>query len=272
MRYPEWLRVDPDNFDLSSIDTRDKRGPDGSKMQREVAEHIHRVNIESLKTLQYQMWAEHKHKLLVVFQALDTGGKDGAIRKTFGELNPQGVRTQAFKRPTQMELDHDFLWRAHLHTPYAGHIQVFNRSHYEDVLVVRVHDLVPERRWRRRFEHIRNFEEMLADEGTMILKFFLHISKDEQKARLQERLDDPQKHWKFERGDLEERARWDDYQEAFQEALVETSRDYAPWYVIPADRKWYRDFALSTTVNSLMKSVSMKWPDAEEGLDQIVID
>ena len=272
MQYPEWLRVDPDSFDLSSIDTRDKRGPDGQKVDREVAEATHAENLEVLKALQYKMWAQGKHKLLVVLQALDTGGKDGAIRKTFGVLNPQGVRTQPFKRPTEEELDHDYLWRVHKHTPAAGMIQVFNRSHYEDVLVVRVHNIVPEDRWRKRYRHIRDFEQLLADEGTMILKIMLHISKDEQRDRLQERLDDPQRHWKFDPGDLKERARWDDYMAAFQEALVQTSRAHAPWYVIPADRKWFRNFALSTLVRQTLEAAPLDWPEPAEGLDQIVIE
>ncbi len=267
-----WLYVDPTDFDLASIDTSSRRGPDGEKMDRERAEQLHDENIEALKALQYQMWAEGKHRLLVVLQALDTGGKDGAIRKTFGPLNPQGVKTQAFKRPTAKELSHDFLWRIHEHTPAKGQIQVFNRSHYEDVLVVRVHNIVPEERWRRRYEHIRHFEKLLADEGTMVLKVMLHISKDEQKERLQARLDDPSRHWKFDPGDLKERARWQDYQAAFQEALTETSRPHAPWYVIPADRKWFRNYALSTIVRGTLESVSMRWPEPAEGLHDIVIE
>ena len=199
-------------------------------------------------------------------------GKDGAIRKTFGPLNPQGVRTQAFKRPTQLELEHDFLWRVHPHTPRAGHIQIFNRSHYEDVLVVRVHGLVPEERWRARYAHIRNFERLLVDEGTHVMKFMRHISQDEQKERLRSRLDDPEKHWKFDPNDLRERARWDEYMAAYQEALVETSTAWAPWYVIPADRKWFRNYCISTLVRSLLESLEMRWPEPAEGLDQIVID
>lgn len=271
MEYPQWLRVDPDDFDLTAISSRSKRGPDGEKMERDVAEAAHRANIKALDALQFKMWAEHKHKLLVVLQALDSGGKDGAIRNTFGPLNPQGVKTQAFKRPTENEIQHDFLWRIHQHTPRSGHIQIFNRSHYEDVLVVRVHNIVPEERWRRRYEHIRSFEKLLADEGTMVLKLMLHISRDEQKARLQERLDDPERHWKFDPSDLRERAKWDDYQLAFQDALSETSRPWAPWYVIPADRKWFRNFAISTIVRQTLESVPMKWPEPAEGLHEIVI-
>lgn len=272
MHYPQWLRVDPKNFDLSAINTRSKRGPEGEKLARDVAEQVHRDNVRCLDELQFKMWAEHKQRILVVLQAMDTGGKDGAIRKTFGPLNPQGVRTHAFKRPSDMELQRDFLWRIHQVTPRSGHIKVFNRSHYEDVLVVRVHNIVPEEKWRKRYDHIRNFEKLLADEGTTILKFMLHISKDEQKERLQERLDDHDRHWKFDPSDLRERKLWDDYQEAFQEALVQTSRPWAPWYVIPADRKWFRNFAISTILRQTMEALPLKWPEPAPGLDKVVID
>jgi PPK2 family polyphosphate:nucleotide phosphotransferase len=271
MQYPDWLRVDPEHFRLDEIKTRTKAGPGGIKLVREAAERAHADNIDALKALQYKMWAQGVHKLLVVLQALDTGGKDGAIRKTFGPLNPQGVKTVAFKRPTDEELAHDYLWRVHEHTPAAGKIQIFNRSHYEDVLVVRVHNYVPESRWRKRYKHIRDFEEMLADEGTMILKFMLHISKEEQRERLQQRLDDPERHWKFDKGDLKERALWDDYQAAFQELLTQTSRPHAPWYVIPADRKWYRNLCISTIVRQTLESAELEWPEPQEGLDQVVI-
>lgn len=272
MTYPEWLRVDPDGFRLADIETRTKIGPDGDKLDRDYAEMVHFENLEALRDLQFLMYAEHKRSLLVVLQAMDTGGKDGAIRKTFGALNPQGVRTKAFKKPTATEMSHDFLWRCHQHAPGDGHIQIFNRSHYEDVLVVRVHSLVPEEKWRGRYEHIRNFERLLADEGTTILKFMLHISKDEQKERLEERLADPERHWKFAKADLDERKLWDDYQAAYEEALVETSTEYAPWYVIPADRKWFRNYCISTITRQHMESLGMEYPAPEEGLEHIVVE
>ena len=271
MHYPHWLRVEPRTFQLREHPTRSKVIADGTEIARSDAERIHGENIKALDELQYKMWAEHKHKLLIVLQALDTGGKDGAIRKTFGPLNPQGVRTHAFKKPTEHERDHDFLWRVHQHAPKAGHIQIFNRSHYEDVLVVRVHDLVPEHQWRKRYEHIRNFEKLLYDEGTMVMKFMLHISKDEQKERLQKRLDNPEKHWKFDPNDLKERGHWDEYMDAFQDALIETSTPYAPWYVIPADRKWFRNYCISTLVRELLESVEMNWPEPAAGLSDIEI-
>ncbi len=222
--------------------------------------------------MQHLLWADDRHKLLVVIQAMDTGGKDGAIRKVFEGVNPQGVWVANFKAPTKEELAHDYLWRVHEHTPGNGEITVFNRSHYEDVLVVRVLDLVPEEVWRRRYGHIRAFEQMLADEGTTIVKFYLHISKGEQAERLQARLDDPTKRWKFNAGDLEHRELWDAYQRAFEEAITETTTEAAPWYVVPANRKWYRDIVIAETLVSTLQSLDLHYPEPEEGLDDIVID
>ncbi len=271
-KYPKWHRVDPDNFDLSSIDTSMKLDPDGKKISREDAEAIYAENIEAIKTLQFKMWAEKKTSLLVVFQAMDTGGKDGAIRKCFGPLNPQGVETQAFKVPTDEEASHDFLWRVQKHSPAKGMIQIYNRSHYEDVLVVRVHNYKPEAVWRKNYTHINNYEDLLADSNTVILKFMLNISLDEQKERLQERLDDETRHWKFSSNDLKERKLWPKYMEAFEEALIQTSKKHAPWFVIPADRKWYRNYAITTIVRETMESIEMSWPVAEKGLSDIEID
>lgn len=225
-----------------------------------------------LEELQEVLYAEGKHKLLIVFQAMDTAGKDSSIRYIFDRTNPQGVKVASFKKPTGEELAHDYLWRVHKHTPAAGHITIFNRSHYEDVLVVRVHDLVPEKRWRKRYEHIRNFEELLVDEGTTVLKFFLHISKEEQKERLQDRLDKPHKNWKFAKGDLAERKLWDDYTAAYEEAMSQTSTKGAPWYVIPANRKWYRNLVISEILVDTLEKLKMEYPPAEDGLDGIVIE
>ena len=185
-----------------------------------------------LEALQECLYAEGKHRILVVLQAMDTGGKDGTIRHVFDGTNPQGVKVASFKRPTSIELAHDYLWRVHPHTPGNGEIVIFNRSHYEDVLVVRVHDLVPPEVWERRYDQINAFEQRLAEEGTTILKFFLHISKDEQRKRLQARLDEPTKHWKFSRADLAEREHWSAYEEAYEAVLSKTSTAWAPWYVI----------------------------------------
>jgi len=227
--------------------------------------------IERLEALQELLYAEHRHRLLIVLQAMDTGGKDGVIRRVFEGVNPQGVRVANFKAPTPEELDHDYLWRVHKHTPARGEIVIFNRSHYEDVLVVRVHGLVPEEVWQRRYEHINHFERLLVDEGTTILKFFLHISKEEQKRRLQARLDDPTKHWKFNLKDLEERQRWDDYMAAYEDVLNKTSTHYAPWYVIPADKKWYRDYCIARILVQTLEDFNMQYPRLEQDPKSIVI-
>jgi len=263
-------RVPPDsNIDLGAIDANDKALFAGSK--KEGRAYLAELN-ERLEHLQELMYAEGKHKLLVVLQAMDTGGKDGTIRHVFEGVNPQGVTVASFKKPTPEELAHDYLWRIHKHTPASGQIAVFNRSHYEDVLVVRVHELVTTARWSKRYDHIRNFEQMLADEGTTILKFYLHIDLDEQKERLQERLDTPEKHWKFAEGDLAERARWNDYMDAYEEMLQRTSTETAPWYVIPANRKWYRNILISEILISSLEALDMAYPEPEEGLEDITIE
>jgi PPK2 family polyphosphate:nucleotide phosphotransferase len=226
---------------------------------------------KELEALQELMYAEHKHKLLIVLQAMDTGGKDGTIRRVFDGVNPQGVDVASFKAPTPVELDHDYLWRIHPHAPGKGKITIFNRSHYEDVLVVRVRNFVPEAVWSRRYQHICDFERMLADEGTTILKFFLHISKDEQKERLQARLDDPTKHWKFNVGDLAERELWDDYMRAYQDAINKTSTAWAPWYVVPSNKKWYRDWVISSVIVNALKGMKMRYPEQTEDLSKVVI-
>jgi PPK2 family polyphosphate:nucleotide phosphotransferase len=208
----------------------------------------------------------------MVLQAMDTGGKDSTIRHVFDGVNPQGVKVANFKRPTREELAHDYLWRIHRHTPARGKIVVFNRSHYEDVLVVRVHNLVPPEIWKRRYDHINAFERMLVDEGTTILKFYLHISKEEQRERLQARLDRPHKRWKFNRGDLKERALWDDYMAAYEAMLSKTSTDWAPWYIIPSDRKWYRNLVIATILVQTLQGLDMQYPASADDLDGIVIE
>lgn len=238
---------------------------------RKAGKKAHKELNARLELLQEQLYAQGTHRLLIVLQATDTGGKDGTIRRVFEGVNPQGVEVASFKRPTPEELAHDYLWRVHQHVPGDGRITIFNRSHYEDVLVVRVHDLVAEERWSKRYEHIRNFEQMLVDEGTTILKFFLHISKEEQRKRLQARLDVPEKNWKFSKGDLAERQRWDDYLDAYEAALTRTSTDHAPWYAVPADRKWFRNLVISQALVDTLSSLDMAYPAPEEGLDEIVV-
>jgi len=215
---------------------------------------------QDLADLQELLYAEHKHKVLVVLQGMDTSGKDGTIANVFGMVNPQGTKVANFKVPTPKELDHDYLWRIHPHTPGKGEIVVFNRSHYEDVLVVRVHELVPKSVWKKRYDHINAFERLLTDEGTTILKFFLHISKQAQAERFLARLDRPNKRWKFNPGDLAEREYWDDYTAAYEEMLSRTSTPWAPWYVVPSDRKWYRNLAVATLVRETIKNLDMNFP------------
>ncbi len=241
--------------------------PGGKEATRTATVELH----EDLVQLQGRLWAEHRWALLVVFQAIDAGGKDGAIRHAFSGLNPAGVRVSSFKKPTETELAHDFLWRVHAECPDRGEIGVFNRSHYEDVLVTRVHGLIDEATWTRRYGQIRDFEAHLAAEGTVIAKFFLHVSKEEQRKRLQDRIDSPDERWKFSEGDLPERERWDAYQEAFADAVAATSTGVAPWYVVPANHKWYRDWAVTTTLHGVLSRLDPQYPPARPGIEGLVV-
>ena len=250
---------------LSSIDP-DETGDGQIDKKGEGEKELDRLTDE-LEVLQELLYAEHKHKLLIVLQGMDTSGKDGAIRHVFEGVNPQGVRVAGFKVPTAEELDHDYLWRIHKQTPGRGEIVIFNRSHYEDVLVVRVHELVPPAVWQKRYDHIRQFEQLLADEGTTILKFFLHISKKEQKERLLDRLKEPDKRWKFNPGDLKERDLWNEYTQAYEDAINQTSTKSAPWYVVPSDRKWYRNLVIATVLVDTLKKLNPQPPEALEGID-----
>jgi len=247
--------ISPDEIDLWN---------EGKKKAKKKTKKMRKELID----LQRLFYAEGKHKLLIVLQAMDAGGKDGTIRSIFKGVNPQGVKVTNFKVPTDEELGHDYLWRIHQHTPKNGEIAIFNRSHYEDVLVVRVHDLAPEARWRKRYQHIREFERLLADEGTTILKFFVHISPDEQKERFMERIEMKKKQWKFNPGDIQERTHWKDYMNAFQEAIRETSTSYAPWFVIPANRNWYRDFVVTSIITNTLKNLDMQYPNPVEDIAQ----
>ncbi len=261
-------RVEPDTIvDLSAIDP----GDSGDWTKATAKARVRELNTE-LESLQELLYAEGRHKVLIVLQAMDTGGKDGTIRHVFDGVNPQGVKVASFKKPTEQELAHDYLWRVHPHVPGRGEIVIFNRSHYEDVLVVRVHSLVAEEIWSRRYGHINDFERMLADEGVTIIKFFLHISPEEQAERLRARRDTPEKQWKFSSGDLAKRARWDDYRTAFEAMLSKTSTLWAPWHVVPADRKWYRNLVVSEVVVAALRSLKMAYPEPEPGLEDIVIE
>jgi PPK2 family polyphosphate:nucleotide phosphotransferase len=214
---------------------------------------------EELFDLQDLLWGARRHSVLVILQGRDSAGKDGAIKHVAGFLNPRGVHVTSFGAPTPEELEHDFLWRIHQQTPRRGEFAIFNRSHYEDVLVVRVHDLAPKALWKERFGHIRDFEELLAEHGTIILKFFLHISKDEQKKRLLKREEDARKAWKLNAGDWEDRERWDDYTEAYEEALSRTSTKLAPWHIVPSDAKWYRNLVVARAIVEALRPHRRAW-------------
>lgn len=252
------------HFRLSEIDPDLKPWKNKSKLKEEIEK-----NIEKICELQDRLYAERKQALLVVLQAIDAGGKDGTIRRVFGPVNPQGCLVTSFKAPTASELAHDFLWRIHQAAPPKGYIGVFNRSHYEDVLIVRVHDQIDRKECVRRYRHINDFERLLSESGTRVVKFFLYISKEEQKARFQERLDVPSKNWKFAKGDLEERKLWDRYMEQYSEVLGETSKESAPWYVVPANSNTCRDWIVSTVVRKTLEEMDPHYPAPEEGLDRI---
>jgi PPK2 family polyphosphate:nucleotide phosphotransferase len=230
------------------------------------------LGLARLADLQDRLWAEGKHRVLVVLQGMDASGKDGTVKHVMSAFNPMGCFVTSFKVPTPTEAAHDYLWRVHDRVPGNGEIAIFNRSHYEDVLVVRVHDYVPKKVWSRRFDHINAFERLLADEGTTILKFFLLIDRDEQKARLQSRIDDPKKNWKFKLGDLAERKLWDDYLAAYEDVLNRCSTDQAPWYVIPANRNWFRNLAIADILAATLEELDPRYPDPTEDLSQVVID
>ena len=259
------------------LDTRvrlDKLDPEDSgehKKGKQLDAMLEKIRLE-MDRLQELLYAERKHKVLIVLQAMDTAGKDGTISHVFEGMNPQGVKVASFKAPTTEELDHDFLWRVHKQVPGKGEIVIFNRSHYEDVLVVRVHNLITRDVWLRRYKEINNFEHMLANEGTTILKFFLHITPDEQKQRLQDRLDDPAKHWKFSAADLDERKLWPDYMKAYEDAITATNTAWAPWYIVPANKKWYRNLVVASTIMAALQTFDMHYPESTFDASKIVIE
>ena len=239
------------------------RDPDAARVfgwERAAAEAVTADNLRRLGELQMKMYADARHALLVVLQAIDGGGKDSTIRRVFGAFNPQGCNVVAFKAPSSEELSRDFLWRVHRHVPSRGSVTAFNRSHYEDVLVARVDSLVPKTVWERRYAQINDFERMLADSGTRVVKIFLHISPKEQKLRFEERLASREKQWKFDPADLDKRKRWVAYRQAFEAALGRCSTAHAPWYAIPADRKWFRDLAVSQILRQELESLPLEWP------------
>jgi PPK2 family polyphosphate:nucleotide phosphotransferase len=263
-----WVVGPGERFSFADRDPRATDGAPGGK--KPTSAKLPKL-ARKLAGLQDRLYAESSQALLVVLQAMDAGGKDGTVKHVFGGVNPQGVSVTSFKVPTPEELAHDFLWRIHANVPRHGYIGIFNRSHYEDVLVARVHELVPEKVWRRRYGHINHFEALLNDAGVRVVKLCLHISREEQAERLQARLDDPTKRWKFNPGDLAERERWDDYLAAYEEAIRETSTEHAPWYVVPADRKWFRNWAVSRIVLETLADMDPQYPPPAEGLDGITV-
>jgi PPK2 family polyphosphate:nucleotide phosphotransferase len=266
MDYSKHFFIPPETkVDLSAIDP-DFKGKHESKSS---SEDETAKDVAKLGELQYLMYAENQRSLLVCLQGLDAAGKDGTIRHVLGAMNPQGARVHAFKVPSPLEASHDFLWRAHEQVPARGEVVVFNRSHYEDVLVVRVHGLVPKSVWSGRYERINDFEKNLVENGTHILKFFLHISEDEQLRRFKARLDDPNRHWKISEADYTERTFWPAYTKAYEAVLSRTSTKAAPWFVIPANHKWFRNLAIASIIVETLESLGMKTPASTVDLDDI---
>jgi PPK2 family polyphosphate:nucleotide phosphotransferase len=266
----ERYRIRPGSMvDLARIDPREKVAFD--YLTKSSSQNVLATMNRELSELQRLLWSDGDQALLVVLQAMDTGGKDGTIRKVFSGVNPQGVDVHGFGVPGPHEAAHDYLWRVHRRTPARGRIGVFNRSHYEDVLVVRVNNLVPESVWSKRYKQIRDFEEMLCDEGTTIVKIMLNISKAEQKERLQARLDDPSKNYKFNPSDLSSREKWDEYMVAYDDAISLTSADRAPWYIVPSDRKWYRNLVVSQILIDTIRDMGIAYPVTEFDLAGIII-
>lgn len=266
MEYSRSFRVKPGKkVDLDNLGADFK--PDN--LDRKEVEQQFGSLTEKLRDLQHLMYAEDKRSLLVVLQGRDAAGKDGTIRQVFGPINPQGCRVTSFKVPSKIEAAHDFLWRYHVAAPRRGVVGIFNRSHYEDVLVVRVHDLVPKKVWSKRYDHINAFEKLLADNGTLVLKFYLHIDREEQLERFKKRIDNPKKNWKISGADYSERPYWDSYTKAFEDAISKCSTDNAPWFVIPANRKWFRNLVIADIVVDAMEGLKMRYPDPSVDMEEI---
>jgi PPK2 family polyphosphate:nucleotide phosphotransferase len=269
MKLSQRLRVKPGAaLELSDIDPADTHGFEkGAELEAALAK-----NIERLDELQYVMYAEHRRALLVVLQGMDASGKDGTIRHVMTGFNPQGCHVTPFKTPIPEELAHDFLWRVHAAVPKKGDVAIFNRSHYEDVVAVRVRELVPAPVWKRRYDQINDFERFLAENDVVIVKVFLHISKDEQKRRLERRLEDPKRQWKVALSDFEDRKRWKEYQRAYEVAITQCNSKDAPWYVVPADKKWFRDLAVSRILVETLEALDMRFPKPTVDLKRIRLD
>ncbi len=265
------------NFKLREEDADDKplrigdNGDSKSEVKQDEREQTVQLT-DQIALLQEMLYAQRKHKVLVVLQGMDTSGKDGTITALFSRINPMGLRAVGFKAPTAIELAHDFLWRIHPHVPVPGEIAIFNRSHYEDVLITIVQGMIDDKECKRRYQHILDFERMLAETGTVIVKLFLHISKEEQRARLQARLDDPDKQWKFDENDLVQRNKWDEYQQAYQRAIAATDADHAPWYVIPANSKTHRNLLVSTLLLEIMQDLKLSFPKPNPAFAKLKVE
>jgi PPK2 family polyphosphate:nucleotide phosphotransferase len=265
--FRQLLQIKPgEKVDFGSFDCAATFGREKANAEVELA-----ANLTRLTNLQERIYAEHKHAVLIVLQGIDAAGKDGTISVIAGAFNPQGTPVSSFKIPTPLEASHDFLWRIHAAVPAEGEIGIFNRSQYEQVLIVRVHNLEPEATWRRHYAEIRDWERMLTNQGVTIVKFFLAITKDEQRQRFQDRIDTPDKRWKFNTADLAERKLWDQYQAAFTEMLAETSTNYAPWYLVPANRNWLRNVAVSEIVADILDDLNPQYPEPESGIEKIKV-
>ena len=262
------LRVGPGSAArIAERSTDDRLGLEKDEGEKRLDELVERI-----EELQYRLFAEERRSVLLVLQGLDASGKDGVVRRVFEGVNPTGVGVTSFRAPAGAELEHDYLWRIHRALPRRGTIGVFNRSHYEDVVAVRMYEIAPESVWRPRYGHLRDFERMLVDEGTTVLKAFLNVSRDEQRARFQERVDDPGKRWKFQRDDLKVRERFDDWIAAWEEAVNETSTEWAPWHIVPADRNWVKAIAVAELVAGALERLDPQFPDPEEGIEGIRIE
>ena len=265
------------NFKLrdESADDRPLRNGDNGESKSVIKQEERELTMQltdRIAVLQEMLYARRQRKVLLVLQGMDTSGKDGTITALFNRINPMGLRAVGFKAPSPAELAHDFLWRIHYHVPVGGEIVIFNRSHYEDVLITVVQGLIDDKECKRRYQHILDFERMLVETGTIIVKVFLHISKEEQRERLQARLDDPEKQWKFDANDLVQRKKWNDYQQAYQRAIVATDTDHAPWYVIPANSKIHRNLLVSTLLLEIMEDLALSYPDPDPGLSKLKVE
>ena len=269
-RAPKTVKLREEDADATPLRAPGQEKKNGAikEKERELTAQL----IDQIAVLQEMLYAQRKHKILLVLQGMDTSGKDGTVRALFSHVSPMGLRAVGFKAPTDTELAHDFLWRVHAQVPVWGEIAIFNRSHYEDVLITRVQGMIDEKECKRRYAHIRDFERMLSETGTMVIKLFLHISKEEQRKRLQERIDDPDKQWKFDPHDVVQRQKWDDYQRAYEDAIGATNTEQAPWYIIPANSKTHRNLIIATLLLEILQGLKLSFPPPDPKLSKLKIE